>query len=122
MRTEPLNFSKTRNAVLNKIYLLTFDFFFFFFRKQYDEAVKVFEHVAKKYQYPVIKTQLLKEIVMHGNAELLERVTNALADINGQVSSLLDLVATFAECNKPKQARRLLGNIKKKNYQFRCVF
>lgn len=50
-------------------------------------------------------------MVESGNPELLEQVTNTLAKVVGQINSLVDLTIAFAEANKTKQVRRLLGNM-----------
>lgn len=73
-----------------------------------DSALKQFEECCVKYRATPWKNELTCKLIENEDAAALQKVADLSTQIHGEVNSLFDLVISFVECNKVKQARKIL--------------
>lgn len=71
-------------------------------------AVDVFEELSVKHQCTPWKNDLACKLIQAEDATNLQRVTDLSTNIHGEVNSLYDLVFSFVECGRIRQARKIL--------------
>lgn len=71
-------------------------------------AVDVFEEICTKYQCTPWKNDLACRLIQAEDAVNLQRLTDLSTNIHGEVNSLYDLVFSFVECGRIRQARKIL--------------
>ncbi|XP_077286050.1 bicoid stability factor [Arctopsyche grandis] len=71
-------------------------------------AIDVFEDSCRQHKLTPYKSELVKKLIMDEDAVGLQKVTDLSTIVHGEVNSLYDLVFGFVECNRLKQARRIL--------------
>lgn len=72
------------------------------------EAVDKFEEVSQKYRATPWKNELACRLIQAEDAVNLQRITDLSTEIHGEVNSLYDLVFSFIECGRVRQARKIL--------------
>ncbi|XP_071440491.1 leucine-rich PPR motif-containing protein, mitochondrial [Hetaerina americana] len=77
-------------------------------RNDIEGALKQFEWCSEKYGGTPFKNQLACKLIEAEDAVSLQRITDISTRIHGEVNSLYDLVFSFIECGRLKQARRIL--------------
>lgn len=71
-------------------------------------AVDVFEEICTKYKCTPWKNDLACKLIQTEDAVNLQRLTDLSTNIHGEVNSLYDLVFSFVECGRIRQARKIL--------------
>lgn len=71
-------------------------------------AIEEFEEICQKYRVTPWKNELACRLIEKEDAIKLQRITDLATDIHGEVNSLYDLVLSFVECGRIRQARRIL--------------
>lgn len=71
-------------------------------------AVDVFEEICTKHQCTPWKNDLACRLIQAEDATNLQRLTDLSTNIHGEVNSLYDLVFSFVECGRIRQARKIL--------------
>lgn len=71
-------------------------------------AVDVFEEICTKHQCTPWKNDLACRLIQAEDAANLQRLTDLSTNIHGEVNSLYDLVFSFVECGRIRQARKIL--------------
>uniref|UniRef100_W4VRN5 Putative bicoid mrna stability factor n=1 Tax=Corethrella appendiculata TaxID=1370023 RepID=W4VRN5_9DIPT len=84
---------------LVKVYLVNNDL---------EAAVKVFEQICLKYRSTPWKNELACRLIQAEDAQKLQRLTDLSTDVHGEVNSLYDLVFSFIDCGRIRQARKIL--------------
>ncbi|XP_059618257.1 leucine-rich PPR motif-containing protein, mitochondrial [Phlebotomus argentipes] len=72
------------------------------------KAMDTFEQISEKYQVTPWKSELACRLIQAEDANNLQRLTNLSTKIHGEVNSLYDLVFSFVECGRIRQARKIL--------------
>ena len=72
------------------------------------QAVDKFEEICKKYRATPWKNEIACRLIQAEDAANLQRVTDLSTEIHGEVNSLYDLVFSFIECGRVRQARKIL--------------
>ncbi|XP_055375539.1 leucine-rich PPR motif-containing protein, mitochondrial [Condylostylus longicornis] len=72
------------------------------------KAIEVFEIVCTKYKTTPWKNELACRLIQVEDAQNLQRLTDLSTSIHGEVNSLYDLVFSFVECGRIRQARKIL--------------
>lgn len=72
------------------------------------EAVDTFEQICQKYRVTPWKNEIACRLIQAEDATNLQRVTDLSTEIHGEVNSLYDLVFSFIECGRVRQARKIL--------------
>ncbi|GAB0096334.1 Leucine-rich PPR motif-containing protein [Sergentomyia squamirostris] len=96
------NYIEVNNVLLGpliKVYLTKGDI---------TKAMDTFEKIAVKYQATPWKNELACRLIQAEDANNLQRLTNLSTKIHGEVNSLYDLVFSFVECGRIRQARKIL--------------
>lgn len=73
-----------------------------------NSAIKVFEDSCHVHKLTPFKSELIKKLITAEDAVGLQRITDLSTTVHGEVNSLYDLVFGFVDCNRLKQARRIL--------------
>lgn len=71
-------------------------------------ALEKFEWCCKTYRCTPWKNELASKFIEAEDATSLQALTDLSTTVHGEVNSLYDLTFTFIECNRPKQARKIL--------------
>lgn len=71
-------------------------------------AVDKFEEICTKYRATPWKNELSCKLIQAEDAANLQRITDLSTDVHGEVNSLYDLVFSFIECGRIRQARKIL--------------
>uniref|UniRef100_A0A336KJE1 CSON011718 protein n=1 Tax=Culicoides sonorensis TaxID=179676 RepID=A0A336KJE1_CULSO len=71
-------------------------------------ALKTFEEICQNYRTTPWKNELACRLIQKENATGLQKLTDLSTDIHGEVNSLYDLVFSFVECGRIRQARKIL--------------
>lgn len=71
-------------------------------------AVDKFEEICQKYRATPWKNELACKLIQGEDANNLQKLTDLSTDIHGEVNSLYDLVFSFVECGRIRQARKIL--------------
>ncbi|KAF6210429.1 hypothetical protein GE061_013535 [Apolygus lucorum] len=77
-------------------------------RDDVEGALKKFEECCVKYRSTPWKNELTCKLIDREDAASLQKVADLSTQIHGEVNSLYDLVMSFVECKKMKQARKIL--------------
>lgn len=72
------------------------------------KAVDVFETISAKHNCTPWKNDLACKLIQAEDATNLQRLTDLSTNIHGEVNSLYDLVFSFVECGRIRQARKIL--------------
>lgn len=72
------------------------------------EAVAKFEELSQKYRATPWKNEIACRLIQAEDAASLQRITDLSTEIHGEVNSLYDLVFSFIECGRIRQARKIL--------------
>lgn len=72
------------------------------------QAVDKFEEICQKYRATPWKNDIACRLIQAEDAANLQRVTDLSTEIHGEVNSLYDLVFSFIECGRVRQARKIL--------------
>lgn len=72
------------------------------------EAVAKFEELSQKYRATPWKNEIACRLIQAEDAASLQRITDLSTEIHGEVNSLYDLVFSFIECGRVRQARKIL--------------
>jgi leucine-rich PPR motif-containing protein, mitochondrial len=71
-------------------------------------AVDKFDELCQKYRATPWKNEIACRLIQAEDAANLQRVTDLSTEIHGEVNSLYDLVFSFIECGRVRQARKIL--------------
>ncbi|EDW76611.1 uncharacterized protein Dwil_GK14571 [Drosophila willistoni] len=72
------------------------------------KAIDTFEEICQKYKSTPWKNELACRLIQKEDATNLQRLTDLSTGIHGEVNSLYDLVFSFVECGRVRQARKIL--------------
>ncbi|XP_030383904.1 leucine-rich PPR motif-containing protein, mitochondrial [Scaptodrosophila lebanonensis] len=72
------------------------------------KAMETFENICNKYKSTPWKNELACRLIQKEDAGNLQRLTDLSTGIHGEVNSLYDLVFSFVECGRVRQARKIL--------------
>lgn len=87
-------------------------------RDEVNQALDKFEEICQKYRATPWKNELACKLIQSEDAANLQRVTDLSTEIHGEVNSLYDLVFSFIECGRIRQARKILETpgLRARNY------
>lgn len=71
-------------------------------------ALKTFEDICQNHRTTPWKNELACRLIQKEDAAGLQKITDLSTDIHGEVNSLYDLVFSFVECGRIRQARKIL--------------
>ncbi|KAH8271898.1 hypothetical protein KR044_009914 [Drosophila immigrans] len=71
-------------------------------------AINAFEQICQQYKATPWKNELACRLIQKEDAANLQRLTDLSTSIHGEVNSLYDLVFSFVECGRVRQARKIL--------------
>lgn len=71
-------------------------------------AMNTFEEICQQYRVTPWKNELACRLIQKEDATNLQKITDLSTDIHGEVNSLYDLVLSFVECGRIRQARKIL--------------
>lgn len=77
-------------------------------KKDLKKALEKFEWCCNQYKATPWKNELTCQLIQGEDAESLQKLTDLSTNIHGEVNSLYDLVFSFVECGRIRQARRIL--------------
>lgn len=72
------------------------------------KAVAAFEAISTKYNCTPWKNELACKLIQLEDATNLQLLTDLSTNVHGEVNSLYDLVFSFVECGRIRQARKIL--------------
>ncbi|XP_037819162.1 leucine-rich PPR motif-containing protein, mitochondrial [Lucilia sericata] len=72
------------------------------------KAIEAFEKVCEEYKATPWKNELARRLILTEDAANLQKVTDLSTNIHGEINSLYDLVFSFVECGRIRQARKIL--------------
>ncbi|XP_050321595.1 leucine-rich PPR motif-containing protein, mitochondrial [Bactrocera neohumeralis] len=72
------------------------------------KAMETFEQICEKYKSTPWKNELACRLIQKEDAANLQKLTDLSTNIHGEVNSLYDLVFSFVECGRIRQARKIL--------------
>jgi leucine-rich PPR motif-containing protein len=72
------------------------------------EAVDKFEEICGKHRATPMKNELACKLIEAEDALNLQKITDLSTEVHGEVNSLYDLVFSFIECGRIRQARKIL--------------
>lgn len=101
-KLEQCHFIEVNNVLLGplvKVHLVN---------KDNQKAVDVFEAISTKHNCTPWKNDLACKLIQAEDATNLQRVTDLSTNIHGEVNSLYDLVFSFVDCGRIRQARKIL--------------
>lgn len=106
------NFASPQNILLGpliKVHVL---------KDEMKEAIDKFEEICLKHRSTPWKNELACKLIQSEDASSLQRITDLSTDIHGEVNSLYDLVFSFIECGRIRQARKILETpgLRTRNY------
>ncbi|KAG5675530.1 hypothetical protein PVAND_005426 [Polypedilum vanderplanki] len=78
-------------------------------KNEIKEAVDKFEEICTKHRATPWKNELSCKLIQLEDATNLQRITDLSTDVHGEVNSLYDLVFSFIECGRIRQARKILN-------------
>ncbi|XP_014274308.1 leucine-rich PPR motif-containing protein, mitochondrial [Halyomorpha halys] len=96
------NFISPNNMLLGpliKVHLL---------RNDLDSALNVFEECCMKYRATPWKNEIACGLIQKEDPVSLQKLTDLSTQIHGEINSLYDLVLSFVECGRIRQARKIL--------------
>ncbi|XP_067009709.2 leucine-rich PPR motif-containing protein, mitochondrial [Anabrus simplex] len=71
-------------------------------------AVSQFEECVRKYRATPWKNELASKLIQAEDAAALQHLTDLSTQVHGEINSLYDLVFSFVECGRIRQARKIL--------------
>lgn len=71
-------------------------------------AIDRFEEICQKYRATPWKNEIATRLIQAEDAVNLQRLTDISTEIHGEANSLYDLVFSFIECGRVRQARKIL--------------
>lgn len=71
-------------------------------------AIKTFEEICEKHKATPWKNEIACRLIQNEDAANLQRLTDLSTSVHGEVNSLYDLVFSFVECGRIRQARKIL--------------
>lgn len=71
-------------------------------------AINAFEEICEEYRVTPWKNELARRLIQEEDAANLQKITDLSTNIHGEINSLYDLVFSFIECGRIRQARRIL--------------
>ncbi|XP_017052922.2 LOW QUALITY PROTEIN: leucine-rich PPR motif-containing protein, mitochondrial [Drosophila ficusphila] len=72
------------------------------------KAIEAFEEICQKHKSTPWKNELACRLIQKEDATNLQKLTDLSTGIHGEVNSLYDLVFSFVECGRVRQARKIL--------------
>lgn len=96
------NYISPNNMVLGpliKVHLL---------RDDLESALNVFEECCMKYRATPWKNDIACRLIQKEDPVALQKLTDLSTQIHGEINSLYDLVLSFVECGRIRQARKIL--------------
>ncbi|XP_037041039.1 leucine-rich PPR motif-containing protein, mitochondrial isoform X2 [Bradysia coprophila] len=72
------------------------------------KALEAFEMISTKYKCTPLKNELSCKLIQMEDAVKLQLVTDLGTNVHGEVNCLYDLVLSFVECGRIRQARKIL--------------
>lgn len=96
------NYAEPNNVLLGpliKVHLLKDDL---------PSAMDTFEKITTKYRSTPWKNELSCRLIQAEDAASLQKLTDLSTNVHGEVNSLYDLVFSFVECGRIRQARKIL--------------
>lgn len=79
-----------------------------FYRNDLAAALDQFEECCTLYRATPWKNELATRFIQNEDATSLQRLTDLSTQIHGEINSLYDLVLSFVECGRIRQARKIL--------------
>ncbi|KAL3266917.1 hypothetical protein HHI36_011067 [Cryptolaemus montrouzieri] len=73
-----------------------------------DKALAKFEECVNMYKATPWKNELSCKLIQAEDAEKLQKLTDLSTTVHGEINSLYDLVFSFVECGRVRQARKIL--------------
>lgn len=77
-------------------------------KKDIDKAMEKFEWCVNQFRATPWKNELACQLIQKEDAEKLQKLTDLSTSIHGEINSLYDLVFSFVECGRVRQARKIL--------------
>lgn len=77
-------------------------------KEDYTGALEQFEEFVKLYRATPWKGELMRHFIDKEDAASLQRITDLSTSVHGEVNSLYDLMLSFMECGRLRQARKIL--------------
>ncbi|XP_030567856.1 leucine-rich PPR motif-containing protein, mitochondrial [Drosophila novamexicana] len=77
-------------------------------RDDIPKAIDAFEQICQQHKATPWKNELACRLIQKEDAANLQRLTDLSTSIHGEVNSLYDLVFSFVECGRVRQARKIL--------------
>lgn len=96
------NYIEVNNVMLGplvKVHLINNDL---------SKAVETFEYICNTHRSTPWKNELACRLIQAEDATNLQKLTDLSTNIHGEVNSLYDLVFSFVECGRIRQARKIL--------------
>jgi leucine-rich PPR motif-containing protein len=81
---------------------------YFLYRDDLEGALKEFEQCVKQHRSTPFKNEITIKFIEKEDATNLQTVVDLSTEVHGEVNSLYDLVMSFIECGKIRQARKIL--------------
>ncbi|XP_005185081.3 leucine-rich PPR motif-containing protein, mitochondrial [Musca domestica] len=72
------------------------------------KAMEAFEKLCDEYKSTPWKNELARRLIQAEDANNLQKLTDLSTNIHGEINSLYDLVFSFVECGRVRQARKIL--------------
>ncbi|KAK0180863.1 hypothetical protein PV327_003200 [Microctonus hyperodae] len=73
-----------------------------------EQALEVFERSCMEYKCTPYKNVLAKAFINNEDANSLQKLTDLSTEIHGETNSLIDLAFAFFDCNRIRQAQKIL--------------
>lgn len=77
-------------------------------KENISKAIEAFEKVCEEYKATPWKNELARRLIQTEDAANLQKITDLSTNIHGEINSLYDLVFSFVECGRIRQARKIL--------------
>uniref|UniRef100_A0A1B0ABF4 PROP1-like PPR domain-containing protein n=1 Tax=Glossina pallidipes TaxID=7398 RepID=A0A1B0ABF4_GLOPL len=77
-------------------------------RDDIPKAMQAFEKICDEYKSTPWKNELARRLIQTEDATNLQKLTDLSTNIHGEINSLYDLVFSFVECGRIRQARKIL--------------
>ncbi|KAB0799524.1 hypothetical protein PPYR_07404 [Photinus pyralis] len=77
-------------------------------RNDLEKALEKFEWCCNQFRATPWKNELACKLIQMEDADKLQKLTDLSTSVHGEINSLYDLVFTFVECGRIRQARKIL--------------
>lgn len=77
-------------------------------RDDIPNAMQTFGKICEQYKATPWKNELARRLIQAEDANNLQKLTDLSTNIHGEINSLYDLVFSFVECGRVRQARKIL--------------